>query len=414
MEFLIVLFLIILNGLFAMSEIAIISARRHRLQQKANEGSKRAQAALAIASNPNRFLSTVQVGITLIGILAGAFGGATIAKSVGVHLHTIPLLAPYSDGLSIALVVGVITYLSVIIGEIVPKRIALHNPEAIAIVVARPMNVLSSITAPVVEVLSMSTDWILNLMGIKQNAATPVSEEEIRMMIREGARVGVFEVQEKDIIERTFTLGDKKRNSMMTAEKEIICLDINSSLKAIRNKIIKNPHPHYPVCKGNIDKIIGIVRTEDLLTGFLADETIEITKAIHKPLFIPESMAVLKVLELFKKSGIHIALVVDEYGNVQGLLSLTDILEAIVGDIPTVNELEEKEIIKRDNNSWYIDGLLSVDEFKEHFRLKKLSGEKSGSFHTLGGFVMHKLGRIPVSGDNFEYENYRFDLRPIN
>src|SRR6185369_10641944 len=276
MEFLIVLFLIILNGLFAMSEIAIISARKHRLQQRANDGSKRAQAALAIANNPNRFLSTVQVGITLIGILAGAFGGATIAKSVGAYLHAIPLLAPYSDGLSIALVVGVITYLSVIIGEIVPKRIALHNPEAIAVVVARPMNFLSSITAPVVELLSMSTDWILSLLGIKQKTATPVSEEEIRMMIREGARVGVFEVTEKDIVERTFTLGDKKVNSLMTAEKEII----------------KNPHPHYPVCKRSLDKIIGIVRTEDLLTGFLADETIEITKSLHKPLFIPESMAV--------------------------------------------------------------------------------------------------------------------------
>lgn len=410
MEILIVLLLIILNGILAMAEIAIISLRKHKLQQQAREGNKNAEAALELANNPNRFLSTIQVGITLVGIFAGAFGGATIAETLSEKLSTIPILDPYSDALGLFIVVAAISYLSLIIGELVPKRIALSNPERIALLVSRPMNLLSSIASPVVGLLSVSTDWVLRIIQIKPQGEVLISEEEVRLMIKEGARTGVFEITEKDIVERTFSLGDRKVASLMTSRKEIIWLDIDSTFKTIRSKIGKNPHSHYPVCRNTLDKVVGVIRTEDILTDFLVGEKMDIKKALRKPLFVPTNVPVLKVLELFKKSGIHFALVVDEYGSLQGLISLTDILEAIVGDIPHADELEEKEIVKRDENSWYVDGLVPIDELKDYFQLKKLPGEKTGTFHTVGGFIMQRLGKIPVTGDSFELDQYHFEV----
>ncbi len=410
MEILIVIFLIVLNGIFAMAEIAIVSSRKTKLQHLANEGSKRAQAALELAKNPNRFLSTVQIGITLIGIFAGAFGGATIADNLAEQFKHIPQIALYSDALALAIVVGSITYLSLIIGELVPKRIALAHPERFAIILARPMNIVSKVTAPLVTLLSVSTDLILRLLRIKPSTEPSVSEEEVRMLLREGTQVGVFEVAEKDIVERTLRLGDKRIPALMTPRKEIVWLDIDSSVKSIRNMILESSLAYYPVCRDSLDKVIGIVRSEDILRNFLLDEKIDLKKFLVKPVFIPESMDPLQVLELFKKTGVHTALIIDEFGNVQGLLSLNDILEAIVGDIPSVNDDDEAEIVKRDNNSWLLDGLLSIDEFKEHFHIKKLPEEKAGVFHTIGGFVMHHLGKIPSAGDTFEWDKFIFEI----
>lgn len=410
MELLIVLLLIIINGLFAMAEIAIISARKSRLQQMANDDNANARAALELSNTPNKFLSTVQIGITLVGIFAGAFGGATIASSLSEQLQQVPILGTYSNIISLSIVVVVITYLSLIIGELVPKRLALSNPEKIASLVARPMNSISKISSPLVWLLSVSTEGVIKLLRIKQSDEPTISEEEVRMLVREGARVGVFDIAEKDIVERTLKLGDKKVNTLMTSRKEVVWLDIDSSFKSIRSTITKHPHSHFPICREGLDNVVGIVRTEDILTDFLREEKIDLQKFLHKPLFIPESMDGLKVLELFRKSGIHMALVVDEYGNVQGLVSLNDILEAIVGDIPTYDELEDKEIIKRENGSFLVDGLLSSDEFKEFFNLKSLPGEKTGLFHTVGGFVMHRLGRIPVTGDRFSFSVFSFEV----
>lgn len=410
MEIIIILLLIVLNGIFAMAEIAILAARKSKLQKEADEGDKKALTALELASHPNRFLSTVQIGITLVGVLAGAFGGATIAEAVAETLSKYPFLAPYSETIGILLVVVIITYLTLIIGELVPKRLALSNPEKIAVGIAIPMNSLSRLSAPVVYFLGSSTDLVLGFLGIKPPTEPSVSEEEVRMLIREGARVGVFNTFEKDIVERTLRLGDKKVKTLMTSRKEIAWLDIDSSFKKLRSKIAKNPHANFPVCSGQLDKVVGIVRTEDLLTNFLVQEKIDLRKFIHKPVFVPETMETLRVLELFKKSGIHMALIVDEYGGILGLISLTDILEEIVGDIPNINELEEKEIVARDDGTFLADGLVSVDEFKEFFKIKKLPGEKSGSFLTVGGFVMNRLDRIPVTGDAFESSNYRFEV----
>lgn len=414
MEILIVLLLIMLNGIFAMAEIAILASRKSKLQQQANEGNKRAKAAFLLAKSPNKFLSTAQIGITLVGIFAGAFGGATIAEDLALQIKNIPFLAQYSEIISLAIVVSIITYLSLIIGELVPKRLALSNPEKIAKIVARPMNKLSSISAPLVYILSISTDGILRIFGIKDVLTPTVNDEEIRLLLREGTQLGVFEPVEKDIVERTLKLSDRKINTLMTPRKEIIWLDIDAPFKKLRNKIIKKPHSHFPICNGGLDKIIGTVRTETLLTHFLADEKIDLRKMLNKALFIPESTNGLKALELFKKSGIHMALVVDEYGNIQGLLSLTDILEAIVGDIPTINEPEEKEIIKRDDTTFLVDGLVPIEEFKDYFSIKKLPQEKTGNFHTVGGFITDNIGRIPVTGDKFEASEYGFEVMDMD
>lgn len=414
MEIIIILLLIILNGIFAMAEIAIVSARKSKLRQQANEGNKNAQSALDLAQSPSRFLSTVQIGITFVGIFAGAFGGETIAKGLASELKDIPILASYANGIAIFLVVAFITYLSLVIGELVPKRIALNNPERIAKLMAYPMNILSSIASPLVSLLTISTDWVFRLAQIKPSNEPLVTDEEIKMLMREGTRVGIFNLAEKDIVERTLKLSDKKINSLMTTRKEIVWLDLDSPFKTLRNKIAKHPHAHFPVCRDSLDKVVGVVRAEDILTNFLLEEKIQLQKFIHKPLFVPESMDALKVLELFRKTGIHMALVVDEYGNAQGLLSLTDILEAIVGDIPSFNELEDKEITKREDGTYLVDGLVPIEEFKEYFHIKKLPDEHSGVFHTIGGFIMHKLGHIPTSGDKVEWVDYRFEVMDMD
>lgn len=392
-----------------MVEIAVVSARKSRLQQLSQEGDKNAQAVLDLKNSPNRFLSTVQIGITSVGILAGAFGGATIAENLAAYFKTIPYLASYSEAIGIAIVVATITYLSLIIGELVPKRLALSNPELIASLAARPMRTLSKVSTPLVYLLSISTDFILQLFQIKPTEES-VSVEEIRMLIREGTRLGIFETTEKDIVERTLQLGDKRVNTMMTPRKKIVWLDIDSSFNSIRSRVAGNPHSHFPVCRNTLDKVLGVVLTEDILANFLIEEKIDLKKFLHKPLFIPQTTDGLKVLELFKKSGIHMALVVDEYGNVQGIISMTDVLEAIVGDIPNIDELGEQEIRKRDDGSFLVDGLVPIDEFKEYFHLNKMPGEKSGNYHTVGGFLMYKLNRIPRVGDSLELEPLRFEV----
>ena len=414
MEILIVLLLILINGIFAMAEIAVVSARKSNLQRQANEGSKSAKAALELATSPNRFLSTVQIGITFIGIFAGAFGGETIAHTLAAELRHYPLLANYSDPLAMFIVVALITYFSLIIGELVPKRLALNNPEHLAKITARPMNLLAKFASPLVSFLTLSSDLVLRLLRIKPSEDLGVSEEEVKMLIQEGARIGVFNIAEKDIVERTFKLSDKKISAFMTPRKEIVWLDIDSSFKNLRNKIAKHKHSHFPVCRDNLDKVLGVIRTEDLLTTFLIDEKIDLKKSLQKPIFVPETVNGLKVLELFKKSGVHLAFIIDEYGSIIGLLTLTDILEEIVGDIPHSNELEDQDITPRDDSTFLIDGLVTIEEFKDYFRLKKLSGERSGTFHTIGGFIMNRLGRIPVSGDTFEWENYRFEVMDMD
>ena len=410
MEFLILLLLIILNGIFAMTEIAIISARKSKLKQMAEKGDTNAKKALELASTPNRFLSTVQIGITFVGIFAGAFGGKTLARSLASFLSQVPFIGIHSDLIALLLVVFFITYLSLVIGELVPKRIALSNPERIGSYMAKYMHVLSFLSAPLILFLSASTDWILKLFKVKLIPEAHITEDEVKMLIREGARVGVFNLAEKDIVERTFLLSDKKASMLMTPREDIKWLDIAQGSKKVRETISEDSYSYFPVGSEDLDKVIGVVRTKEVLTNYLTEDKLDLRKFIQKPLFIPENMDALKLLELFKKSGVHIAFVVDEYRNIQGLLSITDLLEAIVGDIPTIDEMQKTEIVQRDDGTWLVDGLVLIDEFKEYFRIPIFPGEKSGLFQTVGGFVIHHVGHVPKTGDAFERMGLRFEV----
>lgn len=393
-----------------MAEIAVITSRKTKLQQEAEEGSKNAGKVLELAGSPNKFLSTIQIGLTIFVLMEGVFGSRSITVFLSSLINKIPFLKSYSDTLSLAIVVASITFLSLIFGELVPKRIALNNPESIAKFIAWPMDALSAIAKPIVWLLSATTEWVLRLIPLKKNQEPTVSEEEIRLMIKQGEKAGVFESAEKDIVERTLLLSDKTVNTLMTPRKEIIWLNFDGSYDSIRHKIIKKTHSYYPVARKSLDSIIGVIRTKKVLTDYLNYNKIDLKKNLIKPLYIPESMDGLTVLEMFKKSLIHMALVVDEYGNIQGLVTLTDILETIVGDLPEIVAPVDKDIIKRDNGSYYINGQVSLDKFKEYFNIKKLPGDDSGMFHTIGGFVTDRIGRIPITGDAFRLENFKFEV----
>jgi putative hemolysin len=411
LEVLFILLLIFANGLFAMSEIAVISARKIRLQQWVNEGNLRARTALDLANAPNQFLSTVQVGITLIGILAGAFGGARLGANLAPILGQVPGLAPYSAALSLGIVVLSITYLSLVIGELVPKRIALSDPERIATAIARPMRGLSKITAPVVHLLSLSTETLLRLLKIPPMSEPLATEEDIKVLLQQGTEAGTFEATETDIVQRVFRLGDRRINSLMTPRLEITWLNLENSLEKNRQTMLNSIHSRFPVCQGSLDHSVGIIHVKDLLTASLQGQPLDLMAALHQPLFVPESMRALNVLELFKRSDTpHTALVVDEYGVIQGLVTLTDILEAIVGDMPTAEERAEPAIIEREDGSWLLDGMLPVEDL---FDLLQIRGQRpllSGNYHTLGGFVVHHLGRIPISSDYFDWQGFRFEV----
>lgn len=410
MDLLIILLLIIVNGMFAMAEIAIVSSRKSKLQHMADHGDTKAKKALELAKNPNRFLSTVQIGITFVGIFAGAFGAETLAQPLAGYITQVPMMNLYSEAISIFLVVTFITYLSLIIGELVPKRIALTNPEKIAALVSFPTQVLSTVSKPIVDVLSVSTDWTLRLLGVKAAIEMPVTEEEVRMLIREGARVGIFNLAERDIVERTFRLADQRVVTLMTPRNDMFWLDVDGSTEQLRKKLAKSSFSYLPVSHKKLDTVVGVVRTKELLRRYLETGSFDVRSLMHKPIFLPESMNALKVLELFKKTGIHVAIVVDEYGHISGLISITDILEAIVGDIPTLDEAEDQAITERKDGSFLVDGLTPIDEFKEHFNIQKIPDEKSGQFQTIGGFVMHRLGRIPVTGDAFDTDTLHFEV----
>jgi putative hemolysin len=410
LEVFIVVLLIIVNGLFAMSEIAIVSARKTRLQQWAEEGNTKARIALDLANNPNQFLATIQIGITLIGILAGAFGGATIAREVAGILNNIPWLEAYSHPLSLALVVLVITCLSLIVGELVPKRLALNNPERLATMVAIPMQMLSRVAYPAVQLLGLSTEFLLRALGMKPSTEPPVTEEEIRALIEQGTQAGMFEEAEQEMVERVFRLGDRRVSAVMTPRTEIVWLDREASAQAIRRTITESAHSRFLVADGSLDNVLGVVHAKDLLAHLLGEQVVDLAATLQQPLYVPESMRALRVLELFKQSGTHIALVIDEYGGIQGLVTPSDILEAIVGDLPEAGAQDEPLAVQREDGSWLLDGMLPVDEFKDLFDLDELPGEDQGIYQTLAGFVIMQLGRIPTAADYFEWSGLKIEV----
>lgn len=397
-----------------MSEIAIVSARRARLKQLAEENHPGADAALKLAESPTRFLSTVQIGITLVGIFAGAFGGATLAHPIANSLRTIPALEAYADGVALFLVSLVIAYLSLVIGELVPKRLGLHNPELIAARVARPMGLLSRAASPVVKLLTISTELILRLLGQKPSDAPPVTEEEIKIMMEQGAEAGVFREAEQDMIENVFRLDERRISTLMTPRPEIVWLDVDDPPEENRRKIIESGHSYFPVYQETQDNVLGIVSVKGLWSraeeGLLPD----LRTCLAKSLFLPESMPALQVLELMRKAKIHMVLVIDEYGSVEGLVTLIDIMEAIVGAMPTMDEALETWVVLREDGSWLLDGLLDVNDLKELLDIKTMPDEERGNYQTLGGFVMTRLGRIPNTADHFEWQGFRFEVMDMD
>ncbi|MEH1921459.1 hemolysin family protein [Nostoc sp.] len=413
-EILIILVLIIANGVFSMSEMAIVSARKVRLQQLANQGDAKAKAALKLAESPNHFLSTVQVGISLIGILTGAFGGATIASRVAIYVRLIPLLAPYSEPISFGIVVLLITYFSLIVGELVPKRLALNNPERIASIVAIPMQALAAIASPVVFLLSASTDLILRLLGITASTEPQVTEEEIKILIEQGTEAGTFEEAEQDMVERVFRLGDRPVSYLMTPRPDIVWLDLDDSAEENRQKMVDSAYSRYPICQGGLDNVLGVIPVTDLLARSFRGEPLDLTIGLRQPVFVPESTRGLKVLELFKQTITHMALVVDEYGVIQGLVTLNDIMSEIVGDVPSTDGQDQPQAVQREDGSWLLDGMLPVEEFLELFGMEEWESEERGSYQTLGGFVITHLGRIPAAADYFEWHSMRIEVMDMD
>jgi putative hemolysin len=403
-----ILTLIIFNGLLALSEMAIVSSQPVRLQQMALGGNSGAQVAMELAGTPNRFLSTVQVGITLVGIFAGAVGGASIAQPLAEFLSQIEFLAPYAGAISLFVVVGSITFLTVLLGELVPKRVALQNSERFAAAVAKPMRSLSVVTWPLVRLLSLATDAVLRLLRVDAQPKTALTEEEIRLLVEQGAQAGVIEAEERDMVESIFQLGDQPLEALMTPRPEIVWLDVNASQEEIRQVIENSTHSRFPVCDGELDKTLGLARAKDLLAANLSGKPLDLGQLMEEPLFVPENTRAIQVLEKFREKGVHLAMLIDEYGGIEGMVTSFDILESIVGDIPTMDEIVEPPIISRADGSWLVDGLLTIEELDRAFDIGPLPGE--GEYKSLGGFVIYMLGRLPKAGEYFDFEGHRFEV----
>ena len=413
-EILVILMLILLNGLLAMAEFSVIAARKSLLRKRAREGDQGAAAALDLAKEPADFLAVVQIGITLVGVLAGAFGGATLAAILASWLQTLPLIAPYSNGIAVGLVVIMITITSLIFGELIPKRLALTNPETIAALLANPMKRLSKMMSPLVRLLSGTTDLVLKLMGVKPKVEIPVSEEEIRMLIAQATQAGIFHSMEENLVAGVFRLGDRRAGTIITPRTEIEWLDLDDPIEINLKKVFNSSHSGFPAARNSLDDVVGVLVAKDLLGANLAGTDLRLEDYLFKPVFVPENTPALMLLEIFKTTEPPLIFIIDEYGGVQGLLTLRDILEAIVGEFQVSSPSGEQQITRREDGSWLVDGMLPVDEFMEVFQLTELPNHELGYFATLGGFVMSQLGKIPIAGDQFMFGNLSFEVMDMD
>lgn len=410
MELLLLLFLIVLNGVFSMSEMAVVSSRKARLQSMADDGSRGAKVALRLAQNPSNFLATIQVGITVIGITSGAFGEATLVTGLSAWLSQWPLLDRYSQGIATAIIITGITLASLIIGELIPKRLALLNPERVASLVATPMRLLALVIYPVVRVLSATTEGFLNLLGVRASGGAPVTEDEINVLMEQGTQAGVFEAHETQLVRRVFRLDELRVTGIMTPRGDIDFLDTAESPEANIRRIREGHHSRFPVTHGGLKHIKGIVLAKTLLEESLAGETMALDNLVP-PLFIPETQTVMETVASFKKHRQTMALVVNEFGDTIGLVTLNDVMEALVGDIATAEVESDRDVVVRDDRSWFIDGGVTVERFKDVLDIDgRLPEEDMGSYHTLGGFAMLQLERVPRVADKFDWSGYTFEI----
>lgn len=406
MEILIILFLILLNGVFSMSEIALISARKNRLETAAKKGNTNAKVALDLANSPNKFLSTVQIGITLIGILTGIYSGEKITHDVQGFVAGFQTLKPYADSIGVGIVVVILTFFSLVLGELLPKRIGLNYPEAIAKAVAVPMKMVSIVTMPFIWLLTKSTDGILNILKIKPTADGKVTEEEIKAIIKEGTEGGEVQEIEQDIVERVFHIGDRKVNSLMTHRQSIVYLSLEDTMEEIKAKVLEELHSVYPVCNENLDDVEGIVLLKDLFAGF-EKGPFSLKTITKEPVYLIEHTSAYKALENFKKSKVHYALVTDEYGVFQGIITLNDILEALVGDASDFHE-DEYQLMSREDGTWLVDGLYSLHDFLTYFDMDELTNDYEVT--TVSGLIMTEMGKIPTTGEKLIWNKFELEV----
>lgn len=408
-EILIILGLILLNGIFSMAEMALVSSRKTRLETQAARGDKRAKEALKLMEKPDAFFSTVQIGITLIGILTGIFSGEALKTDLIAYLSRFDWIAPYASASATAIIVIILTYFTLILGELVPKRIGLSRPESISKLVATPMRLLSKAAYPFVWFLSKSTHYTVKLLNI-QGKDTQVTEEEIKAIISEGTEQGTIEEAEQEIIERVFHLGDRNITSLMTHRNDIVWFSLNKDEEKIKEKIIAEPHSVYPVCDGDIDNIKGVVSIKDL---YVHESSTLLSEIMQPTLFVPENNTAYQVLERFKETKIHCCFVVDEYGSLLGMITLNDILEAIVGDIPEIDE-EDYEITEREDGTYFVDGQIPFYDFLRTFEKTEWMNEGEHDFDTLAGFILHQLERIPHTGDRLDWRGFTFEVADMD
>lgn len=407
----IVLLLILLNGVFAMSEIAVVSSRQARLQRLAEDGSLGAEAALKLHNEPTRFLSTIQVGITSIAILSGAIGEAALADPVARWLSQFNLPGESARIIALSITVVLLTYLSVVIGELVPKQLALLSPEGIASLMARPMSWLSRLTAPLVWLFSASTAAILRVFGARPSDEPPVTDDEIKVLMGQGAEAGVFHESEREIVSNVLRLDEQRVAAIMTPRKDMYLVDLAEPELEVRRQVAESPYARVVVCRDGLDNVVGVLQRGDLLKPVLENAPFDVEQVLRPPVYVPESVTTTHLLESLRRNRSQFALVIDEYGEVQGLVTLNDVLEAIVGDVPSQDDDGEQDVVEREDGSLLMDGGVGVERLKAVLELKdSLPGEEENAFHTLGGLMMHQLGRVPLEADHFVLAGWRFEV----
>ena len=409
LEIVLIVLLVLLNGVFAASEIALVSARKAHLRNLASGGNRRAVTALRLSENPDRFLSTVQIGITLIGVFAGAFGGATIAAQIDQRLESIPGLSAYSETIGVGVVVLGITYLSLILGELVPKRLALNSPERIAVAVAPAMHTVSRATAPIVHLLSASTRGVLWLLRVPPSREPTVTREELKTLLHMGTKAGTIRLEQEEIVERTLGLGDRPVRSVMTPRVEMEWLDLERPLDELRREVLSSSHHWFPVAVGRIDAMQGFIRAKDLWADGVSKSS-DLAARLRQPLFVPEKTTALTIVQRFRDTRNHLALVLDEFGGVEGIVTPTDVLEALVGELPETGDRDEPMIVRISENSWSIDAMSDLEEVKIILGVDFLPGQKEGAYQTLGGYLVGRFGRQPRIGDVFRAGAHRFEV----
>lgn len=411
LEITFIFLLLFANGLFAMAEIAVVTSRKARLKNMADHGASGARLALSLANSPGKFLSTVQVGITFVGVLASALGGAKLSERLATVLAKVPALEHYAEAVALTIVVGAMTYLSVIIGELVPKRIALNNPERIASALARPMNGLAKLFSPLVNLLNVSSDFLMAALGIRKPKESVVSEEEVRVLIDEGLSAGIFKKAEKDMVEGVFELDEQTAGDLMTPRARMIWLSLDDEDEENWRRIAGSGHSHFPVYQGTRDNVVGMVSVKSLWANLSLAGRVELRALVTPPNYVPTAMPPGKLIEAFKKTGKHIALVVDEFGGLQGIVTLNDVMMAIVGNLPEREQRHDPKAVLRQDGTWLVDAMLDIDETKTSLGIDEdLPGEDDNRYSTLGGFLLHQIGHLPREGEKFTWDRFEFEV----